>query len=109
MNEWLELIDNKLTKDEIFIHPDYVTRVNKDMKQMALTRLIDGCISEYYNYYPIKAVRGNTRFIYVDINVKSDTWNDIFISILPNIYCDKFYLSRIESNMLKNLRIDIGG
>jgi hypothetical protein len=116
MNEWLDMIDHQLTKNDIWIHPDYQSKlhamdkqINKIITRTGSLHLRNNSVSNYYNYYPIKQY-GNHYYVYVDINIKSKTFNTLYQLKILNRCGTKTIFEPVKDDMIINkLQVDFGG
>jgi hypothetical protein len=112
------MTNNKISGDHLFIHPDYVSGITDDVRQLLVQYLSTQC-TDYYNYYPI----ANTWYesadfndyhvlIYVDVNTGSDTFNKLFRLISRFGTLDFKPFSQVKSDGIvdsDSYLVDIGG
>ena len=78
INEWIELTDNKLTVNDVYIHPDHLMML--DISELKGWIIRKEHVHNYYEYYPIKTTCNGIRFacIYVNINTNSKEFGLLF-------------------------------
>ena len=87
IDEWIGLTDNKLNKDDVYIHIDHLGKL--DLETIKSWILMEEHVKDYYNYYPLKQLCNGIRFacVYVNINKKS---RQIWKTIQNDEFCRQY-------------------
>lgn len=78
IEEWIELTDNKLKTDDVFIHANHLGKLSSEEIKEWIIREEDK--KDYQNYYPIKTTSNGIRFccVYVNVNKKDKEFGKLF-------------------------------
>lgn len=104
-------MNHKVSKNNSFIHPDYVLKLD-DEKRYHLMKYLKPLVVDYYNWYPIGVSAsleldgvGMVYRIYVNINIKSNLFNQLFVLIGQRINLVKV----INKEYIDMFQIEFGG